>query len=103
MILWRMRIGEGPRGFLSLVAVQDDWPTGSYRRACRPKPLTEAATQVPTMVRLAQDRLTPYGERAQVLASEGTVNFGVPDHSTDCVLSTYVRDLLSETSDRRFL
>ncbi len=48
------------------------------------------------MVRLAQARLAPYAQRAQVLESGGAVDFPLLSHSMDCVISTYVLDLLSE-------
>ena len=48
-----------------------------------------------TMVELAVQRLKGYAERAQVVQSDGTVRFPLPDDSVDHVVSTYVFDLLS--------
>lgn len=55
----------------------------------------------PVMVDLAQRRLAAYGQRAQVVLSEGAVRFPRPDASVDRVVSTYVLDLLSESDIRR--
>jgi len=56
-----------------------------------------------TMVSLARERLEIYGGRAQVLQSHGEMHFPIPDHSVDCVISTYVLDLLSGRDIREFL
>jgi len=56
-----------------------------------------------TMVSLARERLEIYGGRAQVLQSEGEMHFPIPGHSVDCVISTYVLDLLSERDISEFL
>lgn len=48
-----------------------------------------------TMVGLARGRLAAFGERAEVIQSEGAIMFPVADHSVNCVVSTYVLDLLS--------
>ena len=49
----------------------------------------------PVMIDLAKQRLAAYGERAQVTLSDGAIRFPCSDHSVDCVVSTYVLDLLS--------
>lgn len=56
----------------------------------------------PTMVKLAEQRLTTHAERAQVVQSDGTVRFPLPDNSVDRVISTYVLDLLSEANIGQF-
>lgn len=56
----------------------------------------------PVMVGLAKQRLEAYGERAQIVLSEGVVRFPVPDHSVDRVVATYVLDLLSVEDIERF-
>ncbi|HKR43029.1 MAG TPA: class I SAM-dependent methyltransferase [Paraburkholderia sp.] len=56
----------------------------------------------PVMVGLAKRRLGAYGERAQVVLSDGAVRFPLPDHSVDRVVSSYVLDLLSEANIKRF-
>lgn len=56
-----------------------------------------------TMVAIATDRLAPFGERAKVHATDGTIPLPVPDASVDRVLSTYVLDLLSEADIAVFL
>lgn len=56
----------------------------------------------PVMVDLAKQRLGAYGERAQVVLSEGAIRFPVPDHSVDRVVATYVLDLLSVEDIERF-
>lgn len=54
------------------------------------------------MIGLAKRRLEAYGERVQVVLSEGAVRFPLPDHSVDRVVSSYVLDLLSEADIGRF-
>lgn len=49
-----------------------------------------------TMVNLARDRLAGYGERVDIVQSDGGVKFPLADRSVDRVVSTYVLDLLSE-------
>ena len=56
-----------------------------------------------TMVSLARERLEIYGGRAQVLQSDGEMHFPIPDHSVDCIISTYVLDLLPERDISEFL
>lgn len=50
-----------------------------------------------TMIQIASERIKPYGERAKVTLSEGSMAFPLPDQSVDLVVSTYVFDLLSQT------
>ncbi len=49
----------------------------------------------PTMVRLAKDRLAPFGERCEVHASDGEFEISRYGGPFDRVVSTYVLDLLS--------
>jgi ubiquinone/menaquinone biosynthesis C-methylase UbiE len=56
----------------------------------------------PVMIGLAKRRLEEYVERAKVVLSDGAVQFPLPDHSVDRVVSSYVLDLLSEADIRRF-
>ena len=49
-----------------------------------------------TMIQIASRRIAPYGDRAKVTLSEGSVVFPLPDQSVDRVVSTYVFDLLPE-------
>jgi len=49
-----------------------------------------------TMVGLAKERLVPFAARASVTLSDGSLQFPLPDHSVDRVVSNYVLDLLSE-------
>jgi len=57
----------------------------------------------PVMIGLAKRRLEAFITRAQVSLSDGVVQFPTPDHSVDCVVSSYVLDLLSEADIRLFL
>jgi ubiquinone/menaquinone biosynthesis C-methylase UbiE len=50
-----------------------------------------------TMISIAEQRLLLHGHRAKVAQSDGSMQFPLPDHSVDRVVSTYVLDLLSET------
>lgn len=50
----------------------------------------------PTMTALAAERLADYADRAQVIRTEGNVQFPLTDQSVDRVVSNYVLDLLSE-------
>jgi ubiquinone/menaquinone biosynthesis C-methylase UbiE len=54
-----------------------------------------------TMIAIAEERVLPYKERARVSQSDGSMRFPLPDHSVDCVVSTYVLDLLPETDIRQ--
>ena len=49
-----------------------------------------------TMVDIARQRVSPYGKRANVALSDGSISFPLSDCSVDRVVSTYVLDLLSE-------
>ena len=49
-----------------------------------------------TMVRLAEERIAPFGARAKILHTDGTMQFAVAANSFDRFVSTYVLDLLSE-------
>lgn len=57
----------------------------------------------PTMVALSQQRLAEFGERANVLVSDGAPGIDAPDESFDRVVSTYVLDLLSVEEIRRMI
>jgi SAM-dependent methyltransferase len=57
----------------------------------------------PEMVRLARERLAPFGERAQVVQTAGEPATGEPDASYDRFVSNYVLDLLSEDDIRAVL
>jgi len=48
-----------------------------------------------TMVRLAEKRLAPFGERAAVRLSDGSPELGVATGSVDRLVSNFVLDLLS--------
>ena len=49
-----------------------------------------------TMVTLAQERLTPWRDRARVEQSDGSPGIPAPDGAFDRFVSTYVLDLLSK-------
>lgn len=49
----------------------------------------------PTMVQIARDRLAAFGDRAEVVQSDGGFSFDRPDASQGRILATYVLDLLS--------
>jgi len=55
----------------------------------------------PVMVGIAKSRLKAFGERARVSLSDGEIRFPCLDASVDCVLSTYVLDLLPEADIER--
>ncbi len=81
--------------------------TGRFASLVLARHLPESATYLgcdlsSTMVGLATERVAIYGGRARVVQSDGTVQFPIPDHSVDRVISTYVLDLLSETDIREF-
>lgn len=56
----------------------------------------------PTMVGLARGRLHRWGERARVEGINGHDAWPVPDSSADCVVATYVLDLLSPAATTAF-
>jgi ubiquinone/menaquinone biosynthesis C-methylase UbiE len=49
------------------------------------------------MIRIAEQRVSPYKGQAKVIQSDGTLRFPVSSRAVDRVVSTYVLDLLSET------
>jgi ubiquinone/menaquinone biosynthesis C-methylase UbiE len=49
-----------------------------------------------TMVRLAEERLAPFGARAKILHSDGAIQLAVAANAFDRFVSTYVLDLLAE-------
>ena len=53
-----------------------------------------------TMVDLARDRMAAFGDRAEVVQTDGTFAYNFSDGSQDRVVATYVLDLLSP-ADRR--
>ena len=55
-----------------------------------------------TMISLATERLSRYGERVRLHQSDGTIRLPLADDSADRVVSTYVLDLLSETDIESF-
>ncbi len=50
----------------------------------------------PTMVRLARERLAPFGQRAEVALTDGSPPTAEPADSCDRFVSNFVLDLLSE-------
>ena len=50
----------------------------------------------PTMVRLARERLAPFGSRAEVILTDGSPPVAEPAASGDRFVSNFVLDLLSE-------
>lgn len=56
----------------------------------------------PVMIGLSKHRIGSYVERAQVVLSDSLVQFPLPDHSVDHVISNYVLDLLLEADIRCF-
>lgn len=56
-----------------------------------------------TMVALARERLAPWGGRADVRLSDGSMALAVGDGAIDRFLATYVLDLLSEADIRALM
>ena len=59
--------------------------------------------QSATMVRLARERIAPFGARAEIRQSDGAPALDLPDASCDRFVSTYVLDLLSVEDVRAVL
>lgn len=57
----------------------------------------------PRMVAIARDRLAPFGERATVIQTDGSLEFDCPAGSADRVVATYLLDLLSTDDIRAVL
>jgi ubiquinone/menaquinone biosynthesis C-methylase UbiE len=80
--------------------------TGRFASRLLSKHLRSSATYLGvdlsrTMVNLAEQRIAPYAERANVVQTDGSMRFPAADHSVDRVVSTYVFDLLSESVMRK--
>ncbi len=54
-----------------------------------------------TMVKLAETRVAPFGKRANIVLTDGSICFPVANRSVDRVVAIYVFDLLSETDIQR--
>jgi ubiquinone/menaquinone biosynthesis C-methylase UbiE len=73
-------------------------------RECLPSTASYLGADLsPVMASLARDRLTPFRERADVQVTDGSVVFPVENTSVDCVISTYVLDLLADGDIRQFM
>ena len=57
----------------------------------------------PRMVEIARDRLAPFGDRAEVIETNGAFSFDWDDGSQDRVVATYLLDLLPGRDIRAFL
>jgi ubiquinone/menaquinone biosynthesis C-methylase UbiE len=62
-----------------------------------------AIDQSTTMVRVARSRLEPFGDRAEVVQTDGEPSFDPPPEPFDRFVSTFVFDLLSEQDIRAVL
>lgn len=76
--------------------------TGRFARRLLKERLAAAATYrgvdvSPKMIRLARAKLAEFGERAQVILSDGAAPVSEPTASVDRFVSNYVFDLLSES------
>lgn len=81
--------------------------TGGFAARLLEKHLPASASYLgcdisPVMVDLARRRLEAFGERAEVVLSEGAVAFALPGDSVDRVVCSYVLDLLPEADIERF-
>ena len=54
----------------------------------------------PVMVGLALKKLAPFGDRAKVLLTDGSLVFSYPPESFDRFIAIYVMDLLSPERDK---
>jgi ubiquinone/menaquinone biosynthesis C-methylase UbiE len=73
--------------------------TGSFAEQLLEDHLSPQATYLgvdisPGMVRLAEEKLARFGDRAQVRLTQGSVRFDLPSGSLDRYVSNYVLDLL---------
>lgn len=55
------------------------------------------------MVEITSERLAAFGERVQVVKTEGGIEFPLDDEVADRVISTYVLDVLTEEDERQFI
>ncbi|MBN9569054.1 MAG: class I SAM-dependent methyltransferase [Alphaproteobacteria bacterium] len=82
--------------------------TGRFAEELLTSLLPQGATYVgvdvsSVMVALAQKRLARFADRAEILQSDGTIRIDRPDSALDCLVSSFVMDLLSDTDIRLFL
>ncbi len=73
--------------------------TGAFALELLKNQLSESASYTgvdlsQTMVGLAGKRLERFGDRAKVLLTDGSLEFGYPGGSFDCFVANYVMDLL---------
>jgi ubiquinone/menaquinone biosynthesis C-methylase UbiE len=80
------------------------WLAEELLRDCLPGVATYLGLELsPRMVELAQGRVGPWTERAEVRPTDGSPQLPVDDGSIDLALSTYVFDLLGEGDTRALL
>lgn len=81
--------------------------TGRFAECLLTQHLPESASYLgvdlsPVMVDIARQRLAPFGARARVEHTDGSIQIPMPDHSVDRVVATYVLDLLCEADAHGF-
>lgn len=65
------------------------------RDHCPPKTCYVGLDVSPRMVEITRERLVSFGNRTEVVCTDGTLSFNRPDESQDRVVATYLLDLLS--------
>lgn len=73
------------------------------RDHCLPTTTYVGVDLSPRMVELARSRLAPFGDRAEVVQTDGAFSYDRPAGAQDRVVATYLLDLLSEEDIRAFL
>lgn len=82
--------------------------TGRFAECLLTQHLPQSASYVgidlsPVMAGIARQRLAPFGARARVEQTDGSISIPLPDHAADRIIATYVLDLLREEDIRRFI
>lgn len=70
---------------------------------CPPSTQYEGVDLSATMVQIARERLAPFGDRATVIQTDGSLTFDRPTDSQDRFVATYLLDLLPQDDARTLL
>jgi ubiquinone/menaquinone biosynthesis C-methylase UbiE len=94
---------EDARSILEVGAGTGRFAERLLRAHCPPEARYVGVDLSPRMVEIARDRLTSFGDRAEVVRADGTRSVDRPAGSQDRVVATYLLDLLAPDDVRAVL